>query len=122
MFYAVHYISQLLQRLGFSYLKARFVSAHLDPTAREKRLATQWPAILAEAKRKNAYLLFGDEASFSQWATLTYTWGRRGQQPTVPTSGKRKGYKVFGFIDYFTGRFFFTNATKAVGTQPPTWP
>ena len=24
----------------------------------------------------------------------------------VKTSGKRKGYKVFGLIDYFTGRFF----------------
>ena len=25
----------------------------------------------------------------------------------VKTSGKRKGYKVFGLIDYFTGRFFY---------------
>jgi transposase len=39
--------------------------------------------------------------------TLTYTWARKGQQPTIETSGKRKGYKVFGLIDYFTGRFFF---------------
>jgi len=29
-----------------------------------------------------------------------------GQQPVVKTSGKRKGYKVFGFIDYVNGRFF----------------
>ena len=27
-------------------------------------------------------------------------------QPLVKTSGKRKGYKVFGLIDYFSGRFF----------------
>ena len=107
VFYAVHYISQLHQSLGFSYQKARFVSGHLDPAAREKWLAEQWPAILAVAKRKNAYLLFGDEASFPQWGTLTYTWARKGQQPTVPTSGKRRGYKVFGLIDDFTGRFFY---------------
>ena len=25
----------------------------------------------------------------------------------VKTSGKRKGYKVFGLIEYFTGRFFY---------------
>ena len=25
----------------------------------------------------------------------------------VKTSGKRKGYKVFGLIDYFTGCFFY---------------
>ena len=32
--------------------------------------------------------------------------GPKGQQPEVPTSGKRKAYKVFGLIDYFSGRFF----------------
>jgi hypothetical protein len=25
----------------------------------------------------------------------------------VPTSGKRKAYKVFGLIDYFSGRFVY---------------
>jgi transposase len=30
-----------------------------------------------------------------------------GQQPQVKTSGKRKGYKVFGLIEYFTGQFFY---------------
>jgi transposase len=25
----------------------------------------------------------------------------------VPTSGKRKGYKVFGAIEYFSGRLFY---------------
>ncbi|MBX7223951.1 MAG: IS630 family transposase [Blastocatellia bacterium] len=62
---------------------------------------------MREAQRTGAWLLFGDEASFPQWGTLSYTWARRGQQPTVPTSGQRKGYKVFGLIDYFTGRLFY---------------
>jgi transposase len=52
-------------------------------------------------------LLFGDEASFAQWGSLSYTWAPTGQQPAVPTGGKRKGYKVFGLIDYFSGRFFY---------------
>ena len=43
----------------------------------------------------------------SRRGQLTYTWARRGQQPKVKTSGKRKGYKVFGLIEYFTGRFFY---------------
>ena len=38
---------------------------------------------------------------------LTYTWALHGKQPTVKTSGIRKGYKVMGFIDYFTGKFFY---------------
>jgi hypothetical protein len=50
--------------------------------------------------------LFGDEASFAQWGSLGYTWAPRGPQPTVRTCGRRKGYKVFGRIDYFTGRLF----------------
>src|SRR5262249_45933250 len=54
-----------------------------------------------------ALLLFGDEASFAQWGSLSYTWALKGQQPEVPTSGKRKAYKVFGLIDYFSGRFFY---------------
>lgn len=105
--YSVHDISQLLRAMGFSFQKARFVSDHLDKDKREQWLKQQFPEILAFAKRHNAYLLFGDEASFAQWGSLSYSWARKGQQPTVKTSGKRKGYKVFGLIDYFTGKFFF---------------
>jgi hypothetical protein len=61
--------------------------------------------MLRKAQAQKALLLFGDAASFPQWGTLPYTWARRGQQPLVTTSGKRKGYKVFGGIDSFTGCF-----------------
>ena len=107
VFYSVHYISALLKNMGFSYQKAKFVSDHLNEEKRDQWLAKTWPEILALAKKRNAYLLFGDEASFPQWGTLSYTWARKGQQPTIKTSGKRQGYKVFGLIDYFTGRFFY---------------
>lgn len=106
-FYSVHYVSQLLKNMGFSYQKARFISDHLDEKARQEWLSEKWPEIISLAKKSNVYLLFGDEASFPQWGTLSYTWARRGKQPTIKTSGKRKGYKVFGLIDYFTGRFFY---------------
>jgi transposase len=117
VFYSARYISELLKSLGFSYQKARFVSGHLNPQSREQWLRSQWPQILELAQRKNAYLLFGDEASFRQWGTLTYTWARKGQQPTVQTCGKRKGYKVFGLIDYFTGRFFFKCQEERLNSQ-----
>lgn len=105
--YSVHYISELLRNMGFTYQKAKFVSDHLNEEKRAQWLAKTWPEALAVAEEKNAYLLFGDEVSFPQWGTLSYTWARRGHQPTIKTSGKRKGYKVFGLIDYFTGRFFY---------------
>jgi transposase len=107
VFYNVFYIAQLLKNLGFSFQKAAFVSDHLDEDKRKVWRTTTWPQILRLAKERKALLLFGDEASFPQWGTLTYTWARRGQQPKVKTCGKRKGYKVFGLIDYFTGRLFY---------------
>ena len=67
---------------------------------------TTGPPLLRLAKARHALWLFGAEASFPPWGPLTYPWARRGQQPKVKTSGKRKGYKVFGLLDDFTGRLF----------------
>jgi transposase len=104
--YNRHYVCTLLRNLGFSFQKARFVSDHLDAAKRLAWLQNEWPRIVRQAKHRKALILFEDEASFAQWGSLSYTWARRGQQPAVPTSGKRKGYKVFGAIEYFSGRLF----------------
>jgi len=104
--YNRQYVCTLLRNLGFSFQKARFVSDHLDTAKRLAWLEQQWPTIVRAAKRRQGLILFEDEASFAQWGSLSYTWARRGQQPEVPTSGKRKGYKVFGAIEYFSGRLF----------------
>jgi transposase len=104
--YNRHYVCTLLHNLGFSFQKARFVSDHLDAAKRLVWLQDQWPAIVRAAKRGKGWLLFEDEASFAQWGSLSYPWARRGHQPEVPTSGKRKGSKVFGAIEYFSGRLF----------------
>ena len=104
--YNCQYVCTLLHNLGFSFQKARFVSDHLDAAKRLAWLEEKWPAIFRAAKRCKGLLLFEDEASFAQWGSLSYTWARRGHQPEVPTSGKRKGSKVFGAIAYFSGRLF----------------
>src|SRR6266852_2418692 len=104
--YNRHYVCTLLHNLGFSFQKARFVSDHLDAAKRLVWLQDTWPAIVRAAKRCKGLILFEDEASFAQWGSLSYTWARRGHQPEVPTSGKRKGYKVFGAIEYYSGRLF----------------
>ena len=107
VYYSVFYIAQLLKNLGFSYQKAAFVSDHLNEAKRREWCTTTWPQILTLAKAPDALLLFGVRPTFPQWGTLSYTWARRGHQPLVKTSGKRKGYKVFGVIEYFTGRFWY---------------
>ena len=105
--YNVHYLATLLHSLGFSFRKARFVSDHLDAVARAAWLASTFPAWRAQAEAAGGLLLFGDEASFAQWGSLGYTWARVGRQPVVKTTGRRKAYKVFGLIEYFSGRLFY---------------
>lgn len=100
-------MAQWLKNFGFSYQKAACVSDHLDEHKRHEWRPTTWPHMLRRAKARQALRLFGDDASFPPWGPLTDTWARRGQQPTGKTCGKRKGYKVFGLIDDFTGRLFY---------------
>ena len=115
--YHPHYICSLLHNMGFSFQKARFVSDHLDEAARIQWMQQTWPKILRKARKLKALVLFGDEASFAQWGSLSYTWAPKGQQPTVKTSGKRKAYKVFGLIDYFSGRFFHKAHTSRFNSE-----
>lgn len=105
--YNIHYVAALLQSLGFSFQKARFVSDHLDEVRRQEWLTTTWPAWRQRAEAARGLLLFGDEASFAQWGSLGYTWAPIGKQPVVKTTGKRKAYKVFGLIEFFSGQLFF---------------
>jgi transposase len=46
-----------------------------------------------------------EEAQRREW--VAQEWPRRGEQPTVKTCGKRKAYKVFGLIEFFSGRLFY---------------
>ena len=105
-FYNVFYLAQFLQTLSFSLQKAACVSAHLNAEKRHAWRTTTWPRMLRVAHAKQALRLCGDEASVPQWGTLTSPWARRGQQPQVKTSGKRKGYTVLGLMESFPGRFF----------------
>lgn len=105
VFYSARYLSELLKNMGFSYQKATFVADKRDDKKRREWLAKQWPEILKLANKKDAHIFFGDESSFPQWGSLSYTWAPKGQQPVVKTCGSRKGYKVFGLIEYFTGKF-----------------
>jgi transposase len=101
------YVCELLHHLGFSHQKARFVSDHLDEEARQRWMKEKWPEILAQARKIGAPIFFGDETSFALWGSLAYTWAPIGQQPQVKTTGLRKGYKVFGVIEFFSGRLIY---------------
>jgi DDE superfamily endonuclease/Winged helix-turn helix len=118
--YHPHSICPLLDHLGFSYQKARCVSDHLDAAKRLEWGQQTWPTVLRRACYRKALLLFGDEATFAQWGSLSSTWARRGHQPAVPTRGIRKAYKVFGLIDYFSGRCIFKAHTGRFDSESYT--
>jgi hypothetical protein len=96
--------------------KARFVSDRQgDPVHEQARRVwaeETWPAILKQAQAQGAVILFADEVSFALWGSLSRTWAPRGQQPVVKTVGQRKGMKLFGAIEFFSGAL---DSREAVG-------
>ena len=117
--YEPRYVAELLDKMGFSYQRGHFVSEHLGDVAAEQEewMTKTWPEILRVAKEKGAMILFGDEASFAQWGSLSYTWARKGQQPVVKMSGVRKAYKIMGLIDFLSGAFFYTAHTGRFNSE-----
>jgi transposase len=104
--YHPRYVCQLLSTLDLSYQKAKFTADHLNEHEAILWLEETWPLILKQAQEKQAIILFGDEASFAQWGSLSYTWSLKGVQPTVKTSGIRRAYRVFGLLDCLRGRLY----------------
>jgi transposase len=109
--YNPRYVCRLLHQIGITYQQAAFRAAKADEDdhqAKRRQWDQQtWPSILQRARKLGAVILFGDEVSFAQWGSLCRTWAPRGKQPLVPTSGKRKGMKVFGVIEVKQGQFLY---------------
>ena len=116
--YNLNYLSSLLKKLGLSYQKARFISDRQEEeayqVARKKWLEETLPAIIKKAEEDNSVVLFGDEVSFAMWGSLARTWAPIGQQPTVKTTGIRKGLKMFGTIELKGGNFQYQQSLAYV--------
>lgn len=114
--YNPRYVCTVLKNMELSYQKAKFISDRIDNPdnikARRRWKCVTWPNILKEAKRLGGVILFGDEISFAQWGSLAKTWAPRGVQPEIKTSGKRKGLKMFGAIEFHNGGFVYQECTE----------
>ncbi len=93
--------------MGLSCQKAAFEPDRTEVNIKERKEWTEkkWHEILKQAKEKRAVILFGDEVSFAQWGSLSWTWGAIGEQPKIKTKGIRKGLKMFGVIEFIEGSF-----------------
>ena len=105
--YSVKYIPQLLKKIRFSYQKACFDLGQKSFADRLEWLNETWPKILAKSKKSKAAIYFEDESSFAMWGSLSYCWAPIGYQPKIKTNGNRKSYKIFGLIEYFTGKLIY---------------
>jgi len=80
-----------------------------------KRPANAGSAVRIPASKKtwttNAALIYEDEATFRQDATLHRTWARRGCPPKIPTTGERRSVKIFGCIDIYSAQFYYHRDT-----------
>ena len=116
--YNVNYLSSLLKKLGLSYQKARFISDRQEEesyqAARAVWLEKTLPALIKRAEAENSVVLFGDEVSFAMWGSLARTWAPIGQQPTVKTTGIRKGLKMLGTIELKSGSFQYQQSLAYV--------
>jgi transposase len=120
--YDSRYVCTLLHKIGLSYQKASFISCKIDDEEHQKKReewsAKTWPEILRKAKETDSVVIFVDEVSFAQWGSLARTWAPIGKQPMIKTSGKRKGLKMFGAIEFKNGHFQYMEcADKFNGTS-----
>jgi transposase len=99
-------ISRLLVRLGLTPQKPVRRAFQRDDGECRYWMERQFPAIVREAKRKQAVLLFEDETGIHEDHAVGRTWGERGVTPVVRVSGQRRRINVISAISP-RGRIWF---------------
>lgn len=82
-------VGRYLRRWGFTPQKPVRRAYEQNPAAVRRWLKKQYPAIRALAQRERAAIFWGDETGMRSDHQAGRSWGRRGQTPVVPGTGKR---------------------------------
>ena len=102
-----------LRRWGFSPQKPQHRALEQNPAAVARWLATEFPAIRAQAKREGGVVLWLDEMGVRSDAAAGRSWAPMGQTPVIKRTGKRFGVNMLSAISnagrlrfrLFTGSF-----------------
>lgn len=78
-----------LRGWGFTPQKPLRRAYEQDPVAVKRWLEQQYPAIVGRAKKENALIHWGDEMGLRSDHQTGTSYGRRGQTPVIPGTGKR---------------------------------
>lgn len=82
-------VGRYLRRWGFTPQKPLRRAYERDPVAVRRWLRQQYPAIRTLARREQATIFWGDETGMRSDHQAGRSWGRRGQTPVIPGTGKR---------------------------------
>lgn len=111
-------VGRYLRQWGFTPQKPLRRAYEWNPEAVQRWLKKRYPAIRALAHREKATIFWGDETGMRSDHQAGRTWGRRGQTPVIPGTGKRfrcnmssaitnRGKLAFMVFDgRFTGKVF----------------
>jgi len=87
-----------LKRWGFTPQKPLRRAFEQDPEAVRRWLETEYPRIRLQAKGEDAEIHWGDETGVRSDHQTGQTWGRKGQTPVVPGTGRRFGCNMISSI------------------------
>ena len=99
-------VARMLARLGLTPQKPQRRAFQRDDEACRRWATEQFPAIVRQAKRKQATILFGDETGVREDGPTATTWGARGRRPTVRVTFTRARINVLSLISP-RGRLWF---------------
>jgi len=102
-----------LRRWGFSPQKPQHRALEQNPAAVARWLATEFPAIRAQARQEGGVVLWLDEMGVRSDAAAGRSWAPIGQTPVIKRTGKRFGVNMLSAISnagrlrfrLFTGSF-----------------
>jgi len=91
-------VGRYLARWGFTPQKPVRRAFEKNPEQVRRWLEEQYPAIHRQAKREKAEIHWGDEMGLRSDHAVGRSYGRRGQTPVIPGTGKRFGCNMISAI------------------------
>lgn len=87
-----------LQRWGMSPQKPVVRSRERQPAAVKSWLETDYPGIVARAKRERAVIYWGDETGISNQDQTGRSWAPKGQTPVIERTAKKFGESMISAV------------------------
>lgn len=106
-------VGRLMKRLGFSPQRPVYRAWQQDPVLAQSWQDTQYPRIVARAKKEKALIFFADEAGIRSDHHAGTTWAPKGQTPVVKATGARFGFNMLSAVNAL-GHFRFMTVESTV--------